>query len=234
MPYNLLIFPLIGGYYFLVTSLRFRYQHQRLDRQRLIFNSALAGTIFLSLSFLIVTAAHTIIPEELREFRSHVPFKQNYLGTSLVSLIIAVISGHLSNIWFDRVDYLRTLTDGKGDGLESLFFDALDNEDSVSITLKNRKVYVGFVHSVEEPGEPYVKIIPLFSGYREQESLELIFTTNYLDLYIEEHEGDLDQRPESFFELTIKKEEIIIANRFDIRAYERLNPQNNEEEGDEN
>lgn len=230
MPYNLLIFPLIGGYYFLITSLRYRYQHQRLDRQRLIFNSAIAGTIFLFLSFLIVTAVYNFSPETLPELRSHVPFKQNYLGTSVMSLILAVISAHLSNHNFDRVEYIKSLINKSGDGLDSLFFDALENGESISITLKNRKVYVGFVQSVEEPGDNYIKLIPLFSGFRETESLELIFTTNYLDLYIEENEGDLDQKPESFFELTIKKEEVIIANRFDIRAYEKLNPQNNEGE----
>jgi hypothetical protein len=41
MPFNLLLLPLIGGYYLLVTSRFTKYIHQRIDRQRLIFNSVL-------------------------------------------------------------------------------------------------------------------------------------------------------------------------------------------------
>ena len=41
MPFNLLLLPLVGGYYLLVTSRFTKYIHQRIDRQRPIFNSAL-------------------------------------------------------------------------------------------------------------------------------------------------------------------------------------------------
>ncbi len=229
MPYNLLIFPLVGGYYFLVTSLRFKYIHQRLDRQRLIFNSAIAGLVFLFLSFLIVTTAHKFIPQTLIELRSQVPITLDYLGTSLVSLIIAILAGHVSNYRFDRVEYLTSLIRRKGDGMESLLLDALENRNSISITLNNRKVYVGFVATVEEPGENYIKLIPLFSGYRDTNTHEVTFTTNYVDLYIEEEEGEFEQLPETYFELTIKKDEILIANRFDPKVYERINSPSDEE-----
>ena len=57
MPFNLLLLPLVGGYYLLVTSRFTKYIHQRIDRQRLIFNSVLVGIALIGLS-IIVTQNH--------------------------------------------------------------------------------------------------------------------------------------------------------------------------------
>ena len=61
----------------------------------------------------------------------------------------------------------------------------------------------------------------MFSGYRDPYIYTLTFTTSYVDLYIEE-EGEFEQLPDTYFELTIKKDEILVANRFDPRAYDKL------------
>ena len=45
VKFDLLLLPLIGGYIFLITSYFTKFYHQRLDRQRLIFNSVIAGVL---------------------------------------------------------------------------------------------------------------------------------------------------------------------------------------------
>ena len=45
VKFDLLLLPLIGGYIFLITSYFTKFYHQRLDRQRLIFNSVIAGIL---------------------------------------------------------------------------------------------------------------------------------------------------------------------------------------------
>ena len=45
VKFDLLLLPLIGGYIFLITSYFAKFYHQRLDRQRLIFNSVIASVL---------------------------------------------------------------------------------------------------------------------------------------------------------------------------------------------
>ena len=50
MPWNLLLLNLVAGYYLLTRSHYFKFEQQRLDRQRLIFESILLG-VALKTSF---------------------------------------------------------------------------------------------------------------------------------------------------------------------------------------
>ena len=51
------------------------------------------------------------------------------------------------------------------------------------ITLRNGKVYVGIATGLNEPGgQPYIRILPFYSGYRtERHDVKLI--TDYLSVY---------------------------------------------------
>ena len=55
----------------------------------------------------------------------------------------------------------------------------------VSITLDNRKTYVGYVTDAPnlDPQDSFVRLIPFLSGYRDHDTLELKFTTSYDRLY---------------------------------------------------
>lgn len=50
MPWNLLVLPLAAAYYILTRCDLLKYKQQRLDRQRLIFESVLLGSFLLAIS----------------------------------------------------------------------------------------------------------------------------------------------------------------------------------------
>jgi len=102
---------------------------------------------------------------------------------------------------------------------------ALLEEKSISITLKNHKVYVGRVIEMPEPKRPlkYVGILPLQSGYRERENKRMHLPVNYYDVYLKitkkEKEGGKTISIEDF-QILIPESEIISANIFDYSTYE--------------
>lgn len=62
MPYNVLLIPLLGGYYFLSNFLFFKYKYQRISSQRLLLNSALAGLLIGVISILLRTISEQLFP----------------------------------------------------------------------------------------------------------------------------------------------------------------------------
>lgn len=57
---------------------------------------------------------------------------------------------------------------------------------SLAITLKSGKVYIGYANALPVPSKTnYVSLLPLFSGYRDGKTHELVFTTQYVDIYAE-------------------------------------------------
>jgi hypothetical protein len=91
MPFNLLLLPLLGGFWYIHFSHRFRFRAQHLDGYRLLLESATAGAILLAISrWLIVTVKG--LPSGLalksawdREFAAF-----PYLATALFSAMLGL------------------------------------------------------------------------------------------------------------------------------------------------
>lgn len=90
MPFNLLLFPILGGYYVIVRSEFFRYEQQRVDRQKLVFNSILAGIVLLCISWLLTALVTYCFPDKVDWMRDHYPLKQSYFGTAFCSFLLGV------------------------------------------------------------------------------------------------------------------------------------------------
>jgi len=96
--------------------------------------------------------------------------------------------------------------------LDSLFFHALFKKKPVFITLESRKVYVGMIHNLGEPTESEgmdqeISIVPIMSGYRDEETLNVEFITYYEDTA-------------QSLELVIRQDQILSATFFDFDAYD--------------
>ena len=218
MPYNLLLFPLIGGYYIVTTSYLFKYYHQRIDRQRLLFNSAFAGIILLIVSFAIAVLFETLLPGLAYLFKRTIPIE--YLGTSFNSLLLGLAFVYVGNRILSDEDQIEKAIDRIGDELEVLMLDSLGQKSLIILTLKSDKVYVGWAYTLQKPGTKYLRLLPAFSGYRTAEK-RIHFTTQYIDIYIEyQQKNELEQLDHAYFEILIAKEEVIVANRFDEEIYE--------------
>ncbi|MDC7682170.1 hypothetical protein PQU92_02715 [Asticcacaulis sp. BYS171W] len=101
--------------------------------------------------------------------------------------------------------------------LDSLLFNlSLAKDKYAMISMDDRKVYVGKVCSLGEPSETNgmdqdIAIIPLMSGYRDKDTLEVTFNTHYDEISAE-------------ILLTLRQSSIISATEFNFDAYKIWNP----------
>jgi hypothetical protein len=113
------------------------------------------------------------------------------------------------------------------DGIELILLKALEEAKLVSITLKSGKVYVGFIsQNFFNPWSEVksIKVIPVYSGYRDKEDYHIVFTTSYdtvIRYTVESDEIELDIED---FQTGIPISEIVTVNIFDPRVYEQFTP----------
>ena len=220
MPFNLLLLPLVGGYYLLITSRFTKYIHQRIDRQRLIFNSVLAGIVLIGLSVGVTKTIEYLEPAWLYTIKKSVPLQLPYTGTAVLSLLLGILLAHLSNLFITNTRALSWSIRLIGNELEQLINGAFLEASLVSFTMKNGKVYVGWPVSLPRPSRgSYLSVLPLFSGYRNDEH-DVIFTTEYWDIYQQRRDGESDRY--KGFLLVLSTEEIVSASLFDLDIYDRF------------
>lgn len=114
-----------------------------------------------------------------------------FLGTTLIAVGFGFIVPHLLNGALSRLGWL-TVEQARMRAIEKYGNHALRvmhtaeaTERPVSITLDNRKVYIGFIAGAPnlEPHDCYVALIPFLSGHRDSTTLDLRLTVDYLRVY---------------------------------------------------
>lgn len=196
MPSNLLLLPLLGGFWFIHVFYYTRFRSQRLDGNRLLLSSALAGVVCAFAGRVLATALRSV-PVLHQGWRAIAAPDIPYLGTALVSLLIGGVSAYLLNFvlsvtgWVTEKDAQRKAIQRHGNHLLRLLHRAANEERTVSVTLDNRKVYIGLLAAAPnlESHETFFSLTPFLSGYRDKDTLELVFTTDYLHVY---EKGSLD------------------------------------------
>jgi len=184
MPWNLLLLPLIGGYYFLSTCYRFKFLEQRLDKQRLIFESIIAGTLLLGCSFFLKWFVNGVFPEFIDWMYQFIPVKSPYIGTAIFSFVLSYVLAHFFNaaIYVDRLEQLKDAIITVDDPMEMMLLRSYQSKDLILITLDTDKVYIGYVQELPIPSvSKHIRIFPMYSGYRNEEK-EVIYTNHYIDI----------------------------------------------------
>ncbi|MFN2493053.1 MAG: hypothetical protein ABR501_09235 [Pyrinomonadaceae bacterium] len=184
MPFNLLLLPLLGGFYFFSSWYRTAYFAKRQDKERLLLYSSLWGLLFLAISFFL----SILIPysSELSEMRRwwafHTP-PVEYSGISSFAFALGLFSTRLLNAIGRRYGFWQK--EGErviltyGSQLEKLLFRSLSQGKRVMVTLKNGKVYIGRVAISLTPQEDDdFLLLPSKSGYRDDKH-RLTLTTDY-------------------------------------------------------
>jgi hypothetical protein len=102
-----------------------------------------------------------------------------------------------------------------GNALIRLLHRAAEESLLVSVTLDNRKWYVGWVTESPnlDPQELYFRLLPFTSGYRDKDTLETLRTVFYQNVLEDE---SLD--PDRFF-ITLPLKDVKTANLFDPDVY---------------
>lgn len=237
MTTSLWFLPLVCGYFFLSRYVYKKYKYSRLETQRLIFDSFIYGVLFFILTYILRTLVYIIAPEiilETYKFLYKLPIdKHPLLWTFIANFIIIILGIKVINWILKKYSYFKWQTpvekavDKFGDEIEQLFKITAKEENLIQVTLKNNKVYVGFVEYIPPPKESnYLKIIPVIGGFRKAETKELIFTTDYYDAILL-YQSD-EKKYDSFkMDITLKQDEILTANIFDYDVYKAFNNNNN-------
>jgi len=128
---------------------------------------------------------------------------------------IAVLGAYLGN-WIIGAERAKGIIVRRNDnGFLRLFHRALTESRMVSVTLSSKKVYIGYVTRTPNltPKEQFVGILPVVSGYRDKDTLQLTIVTNYAQAISANPEAAND------FEVTFCLDSIESANLFDPLAY---------------
>ncbi|PBP64077.1 hypothetical protein CCL21_24795 [Pseudomonas syringae] len=107
----------------------------------------------------------------------------------------------------------------------STLFDAFVDKEEVMITMVDRKVYVGYIMDVGAPTEvtgvnQEILLIPTVSGYRDKDTLKVVYTTDY--------PSDTPLRPIGF-----RQENIVSISIFSEEVREAFKRVDSERAGEE-
>lgn len=261
MPSNLLVLPLLAGFWFITHSHRYRFRVLSWDGYRLLLESAAMGFLFFTLARAVILGfemwphAVDLIKQDWLPISGNI----GYLGSAIASFILAMMFSFLDNRGLpkgsrDIVKTFRTLRKNEhhlgirtalllcfrhnytvnqdrqlsdavelyGSPLARLLYTAVRNGTPVSITLSNRKWYVGYVSqsvSLDPKYGTHFRITPLFSGYRDKDTLSAIPTLSYRELYTHLKDSGSTIQP-NFFDVTIPVADVDVANYFNQEFYD--------------
>jgi hypothetical protein len=229
MPWNIIILHLVAGYYISTRSYYFKFKHQRLDRQRLIFESVLLGVFISSITVILKFICLKIMPETVNSVGSILPYKYPFFRTSIMTLVIAISITELSNLCIDKNKAIEKAIKNVGNEIELIFLNSFILRTMVLISLKSDKVYIGWVKELPIPSiSNHIRIIPAISGYRN-DFKEVEFTTHYLSVYADfVNNGHVNRVQDLNFDVVINLSEVVSVGNFDLEMYQKFNDSNKE------
>jgi hypothetical protein len=113
---------------------------------------------------------------------------------------------------------------------EKLLIRAFLENMPILLTLDNNKVYVGWVVAAPNPihTRRAVRILPLLSGYRDSETHQVKFVTDYFEIFELISNGKtegLNHLSAADFEVVLPVDSIISSHLFDLLVYEHFQSQ---------
>jgi hypothetical protein len=223
MPTNLLILPLLGGFLLVHIWHLSRFRSQRLEGYRLLFETAVAGVILVTIARIITYSlawSGVVSRVSLARWNEFAPIP--FSGTGALAFLLGVTVPFIANLVFRRQKAQDWAIHHYGSNLLRLLHTATKYEMLISVTLDNRKVYVGFVITAPnlQSNDQYIQLLPLLSGYRDAADLRMKFTTNYAQVYPDVYQASkLDP---SDFVIIIPAASIRMANLYDPSIPMRL------------
>jgi hypothetical protein len=219
VPTNLLILPLLAGFWFIHFCHYFRFRAQRLDGYRLLIESSIAGAFLFLVGRVIaycVVSCTPLGPLIARRWNEFAPV--SFSGSATLAFLIGLAAPFAVNVFLTEDRSKQHAVERHGNALLLLIDFALRQEQLVSITLDNRKVYVGYIVSAPNlrPDDAYIAVLPMASGYRDTNTMELKFISLYNELYANE---EMDARQ---FRVVIPVGSIKMASLFDLEVYAKF------------
>ena len=225
MGLGLLLIPSLGGYWFLRHANFTRFEIQRSSGYHLLFRSAIVGVVLAFFAHLIAFIVNLFVPQIRSIMYDYIAV--NHIDTAAFSIVLAVASPPLINKFYDRQQAVKRAADTYGDLIELLLTDSIERRKMVEISLRTGKSYIGYaLHaSIARPGDSDVTIVPVASGYRSDETRELIITTHYSPIikeWIDRQESPLVSHTIRDFKVVLPRSEVCSARLFDPAVYRRF------------
>ncbi len=209
MDVALLFLPLIGGFIFSKVWIATKFACAREDGHRLYFRAGFYAMFLFAFALLVrlllTSQSQTYRDIELLLGQIVMPFMKTEEHTyqvplSLVCIYAMLLSLPLAAVLTPVAAFLNRVR-GKSSFLEQALDDSpveallqrsVVKESPVAITMDNRKVYIGYVVATADPEKERkaIRLLPIASGYRDKDTLDLVLTTSYDPLYEEEKPGE--------------------------------------------
>ncbi len=171
------------------------------------------------LSNLVLQTAEAVFPEIpiFLEWENWIPIENAVALTFTVFL--AGISPIIFNHFYSENKAARNVAKQKGNHFEQLIDQCINKELLVELSLYNGKCYIGYVleSQLTWPSEFDIPLVPIASGYRNKDTLELEITTHYSSIIQEFKEKNRDE-----FRVIIPMSQIVSARQFDQEVYARF------------
>ncbi len=232
MGLELFLVPILGGYWFLTRYNYTRYGAVRESGYHIFFRSAIVGVVLFGIAHLVVAfGLHHYVPVFATTWKSYVsvPFSDTAVFSLVLGFVLPILGNRLYLLpivgkrFYDAERAARRAAEKSGDLVELLIAESIEEAKLVEISLRSGKSYIGFalVSGIERSGESDVTLIPMASGYRNNETRELEITTNYAPVIRESIQESSDIVYEDF-RIVIPRSEIVSARIFDSTAYKRF------------
>lgn len=231
----LIIAIIANAFIILIFSLPSYYKLHRYDGQLLYIKSIFIGAFITIVTFSIDIGLNLVnkvaiwVPDSSWEIGVKNSYIENLFLFFLMTIIITFFYCMMERLFiyilgilrfgFERkVSYKKAkaflmytiLSDSP---LDKLFFSSYNDYKVLMITMSDRKVYVGIINQLGEPNEKdgpnqEISIVPIYSGYRDINTLSLKLTVKYdtKDIFV-----------------VLKQDQIISACEFRESLYLQLN-----------
>ncbi|EGD4795995.1 hypothetical protein DT043_24365 [Escherichia coli] len=236
---------LVCGFWYTENHYQSRIHHARTNGWSSYFYVAMHGCRFVAQGFLLTLGIYMLfwllnsIPHIINIFRDK-PIEWHFFNWLLETKVMELPLFAVITIIFacciaysEGVDARKEMENEEArqkayremaskDSLENLLIQAIDTEMLIFVTLKSRKVYIGYVAAprVEFHNSAHLEIIPFISGYRDKDSLRYIEQHRYYDLYLSK-EITFESEPLNLqhFRYVIPIEQIEAISLFDESTY---------------
>lgn len=150
---------------------------------------------------------------------------------AVYAFIWAVALSQLLNAFTKWIPYiwLKSLEKAiEHNELEKLIYMSVTEDKLLTVTMDSGKFYIGWCDNLPNPSNvrEWVQLLPLFSGYRHEETKHLEFTTDYLTVYEEIKEGDdihyIASNSIKDFRISLPVNKIASINVFNLQYYDRF------------
>jgi len=233
LPYNLLLFPIIGGFHVITNLDYFRYVNQRSSPQALVFNSVTVGIFLLLVAFIACSILTCILPDQVEFIKQNlfpviVGSSNAYFGTAICSFFLGIFIPLVGNVFIDKRKAIFKAINKIGNDLELMFKTSFVENEPLQITLKNNKVFIGYVMSIPRPQPSewsYITIFPVMAGHWDVEKRMFQTDIDYSKTYIHYVlNGEAKKIENLKVNLTLQVNEIISATYFDHKILEQVPP----------